>query len=143
MIDPRVAEILSRRPWRVRPERFALVGLPPGGQGAAAEAFARLQSPFAQLIVEPDLVTLALPEDAWAALRGAFPQAQVEASFRVISFDVDLPADLVGFLAAVSRALAEARVPILAICGYTKDYVMLRERHLDAALAAIERLAGG
>lgn len=143
MSDSRVPEILSRRPWHVRPERFVLVGLPPGARAPAAEAFARVRSPFAQLIVEPDMITLALPEDEWAALSQAFGQAQAEAPFRAISFEADLPADLVGFLAAVGRALAEAHVPILAVCGYAKDHLLVRERHLPAALDALERLAGG
>ena len=49
----------------------------------------------------------------------------------MISFDLDLPDDLVGFLAVASRALAEAGVPILAICGYTKDHILVREEHLE------------
>ena len=109
-----------------------------GAPGGCAPSPSR--SPFAQLIAEPDLLTLALPEREWQALAAGFPQAQAEAPFRVISFDLDLPADLVGFLAAVGAALAEAQVPILAICGYTKDHLMVRERHLPAALAALERL---
>jgi uncharacterized protein len=55
----------------------------------------------------------------------------------VISFDVDLPADLKGFLAAITGALATAGVPLLAICGYTKDHVLVREEHLDAAMQAV------
>ena len=140
MTDPRVHTILRRRPWRVRPEPFALAGLPPEAREQASQAVARSRAPFAQLIAEPDLLTLALPEREWQALAAGFPQAQTEAPFRVISFDLDLPADLVGFLAAVGAALAEAQVPILAICGYTKDHLMVRERHLPAALAALERL---
>lgn len=141
MSDPRVPQILSQRPWRVRDERFALVGLAPADRAAAAQVFAQLDSPFAHMIAEPGIITLLLPEAAWLPLRAAFPQAQAEAPFRVISFDVDLPADLVGFLAAVGGVLAAARVPILAVCGYTKDHVVVRERHLAAAQAAIESLA--
>ncbi len=140
MPDPRVSVILRLRPWLVRPEPFALVGLPPEAREPALQAFARSRSPFAQLIAEPDLITLVLPEPEWQSLAAGFPPALAEAPFRVITFDLDLPADLVGFLAAVSAALAEAQVPILAICGYAKDHLMVRERHLPAALAALERL---
>lgn len=142
MPDARVPAILRRRPWLVRPEPFALAGLPPEAREQALHALAGSRSPFAQLIAEPGMITLALPEGEWRALAPSFPQAQAESPFRVITFDLDLPADLVGFLAAVGAALAEAQVPILAICGYTKDHIMVRERHLPAALAALERLAG-
>jgi hypothetical protein len=94
-------------------------------------------APFIQLIAEPDVLTLLLPQSDWRVLKPAFPHARVQTPFRVISFDLDLPDDLVGFLAVASRALAEAGVPILAICGYSKDHILVREEHLDRALAAL------
>lgn len=142
MSDPRVAELLSRRPWLVRAEQLALVALPPTALAQAAQALADTGAPFAQLIAEPNMITLVLPDATWQSLRAGFPPAQVEAPFRAISFDIDLPADLVGFLAAVGRALADAGVPILAVCGYTKDHILVRERHLPAALTALDNLAG-
>lgn len=142
MSDPRVPAILRGRPWRVRPEHFALVGLPPSAYPAAAGLLAELRAPFTQLIAEPDIITLLLPAEAWQAQEAALPPAQFEQPFRIISFDVDLPPDLVGFLAAASAALAAAGVPILAVCGYTKDHIAVREQHLAATLAALEALAG-
>ena len=98
---------------------------------------ASVTAPFIQMIVEPDVLTLLLPQSDWRSLRPAFPRARIQQPFRVISFDLDLPDDLVGFLAVASRALADAGVPILAICGYTKDHILVREEHLDRALAAL------
>jgi hypothetical protein len=134
--------MLRQRPWSVRPERFVLAGVPPEARRAALAALADIDAPFAQLIVEPDLITILAPEQAWPSMRAQLAAARADAPFRVISFDLDLPADLVGFLAAVSQAIAGAGVPILAICGYTKDHMLVREQHLAAALGALEALAG-
>ncbi|HEX9441147.1 MAG TPA: ACT domain-containing protein, partial [Roseiflexaceae bacterium] len=76
----------------------------------------------------------------WRSRSPAFPRARTQGPFRVISFDLDLPDDLVGFLAAAGRAIADAGVPILAICAYAKDHIMVREPHLAAALAALDAL---
>jgi hypothetical protein len=141
MPDPRLSAILSQSRWQVRPARFVLVGLAPSERLVATRLLAGLTAPFAQLIFEPDVLTLVLPEANWQALSAAFPRARTQGPFRVISFNLDLPDDLVGFLAAVSRALADAGVPILAICGYAKDHVMVREEHVERALAAIQSLA--
>ena len=46
-----------------------------------------------------------------------------------------------GFLAAAARALAAARVPILAVCSFSKDHLLVREAQLAVALAALEALA--
>lgn len=126
--------------WHVRPDRFALVRLDPRERLLALRLLPGTVGEFTQLITEPDMLTLVLPERDWRAMRPAFPRAQVLFPQRVISFDVDLPADLVGFLAAISAALAEADVSLLAICGYAKDHVVVREPDLAAACAAIERL---
>jgi hypothetical protein len=142
MTDSRLAAILSQSRWVVRPERFVLAGLDPSERMVVVRLLAGVSAPFMQFIVEPDVLTLVLPEGEWRALSPAFPHARRQGPFRAISFDLDLPDDLVGFLAAVSRALAEAGVPILAICGYAKDHVLVREEHLEQALAAIAALAG-
>jgi hypothetical protein len=141
MTDPRISTLLRQARWRARPERFVLAGMTPSERLVVARVLPGVVASFMQLIVEPDMLTLLLPEAAWRSLKPAFPNARVQAPFRVISFDVDLPEDLVGFLAAASRALAAAGVPILAICGYSKDHIIVREEHLDQALSALDSLA--
>ena len=137
MTDSRISILLRQARWQARPERFVLAALDPNERVVIARLIAGVTAPFMQLIAEPDLLTLVLPKSDWRSLKPAFPHARVQEPFRVISFDLDLPNDLVGFLAVASRALAEAGVPILAICGYTKDHILVREEHLERALVAL------
>ena len=137
MIDPRIELLLGQARWQARPERFVLAALNPNERALALGLLASVAAPFMQMIAEPDVLTLLLPQSDWRSLRPAFPRARAQQPFRAISFDLDLPADLVGFLAVASRALADAGVPILAICGYTKDHILVREEDLDRALAAL------
>jgi hypothetical protein len=138
MTDPRISILLQQARWLPRPERFVLAALKPNERMLALRLLAGITAPFMQLIAEPGVLTLLLPQADWRSLKPAFPHARVQAPFRVINFDLDLPDDLVGFLAAASRALAEAGVPILAICGYSKDHILVREEHLERALAALQ-----
>jgi hypothetical protein len=140
MTDPRISALLRQARWQARPERFVLVGVDPSERLVVARLLAGVVASFMQLIVEPDMLTLLLPEADWRRLKPAFPNVRIQAPFRAISFDLDLPEDLVGFLAAASQALATAGVPILAICGYSKDHILVREEHLDRALAALDSL---
>ena len=142
MTDPRLASILAQRRWQVRPERFVVAGLAPEERALALRLLGSVAAPFLNVVVEPDVVTVVLPQPAWRELSPAFPRARVMAPYRAISFDLDLPSDLVGFLATASAALAAAGVPILAVCGYTKDHLLVRQADLDAALIALEALGG-
>jgi hypothetical protein len=140
MTDPRIATLLGQARWHARPERFVLAALRPNERVLVQGLLAGVTAPFMQLIAEPDVLTLLLPQSDWRVLRPAFPHARTQAPFRVISFELDLPDDLVGFLAVASRALADAGVPILAICGYSKDHMLVRDEHLQRALAALTAL---
>jgi uncharacterized protein len=141
MTDPRLTSIINQRRWRARPERFVLAALAPEERALVLRLLASVVAPFVNLVVEPNVITLVLPQPAWRELSPAFPRARVVAPYRAISFDLDLPGDLVGFLAAATRALADAGVPILAVCGYTKDHLLVREADLGAALAGLAALA--
>ncbi|GAB4197904.1 MAG: hypothetical protein OHK0022_16600 [Roseiflexaceae bacterium] len=136
-LDPRLAELLRQLSPRVRPERFALIGMHPRERPVALRLLGLVQSPFVQLISEPELLTLLLPERDWTELRPAFRAARVQSPLRAISFDVDLPDDLVGLMAALAGALAGAGVPLLAVCTFARDHLLVREADLERALAAL------
>src|SRR6266545_3697736 len=140
--DPRLAGILTGMQWRVWTEQFVLVGVDPREQLLAQRLLAGMIMPFMQYIVEPDMVTLVLPEEHWNRLRPAFPHAKIALQYRLISFELDLPPDLVGFMATLSGVLAGAGIPLLAICGFTKDHLLVREHDLEQALAALATLKG-
>jgi hypothetical protein len=138
--DARIPQILREMRWRIRPERFTLAGIEPHELPVALRLLASVTAPFFQLIVEPGMLTLVLPQEEWRALRPAFPSARVEQPLRLIAFDVDLPPDLVGFMALLSGALADEGVTLLVICSYARDSLLVREADLERAAAAIERL---
>lgn len=132
--------ILGQMSWRARPEQFVVVGLAPRELPLALRLLPGVNGAFWQLVTEPDMITLVLAEAEWRVMNQAFPHARVERHYRVISFESDLPDGLVGFMAAVSGALAGAGVPLLAICGYAKDHLLVRAEFLDVAMAAIADL---
>src|SRR5262245_19399062 len=141
-LNEQLSAVLAQISWRARPERFVVAGLESRERLLALRLLPGVTGPFWQLFVEPDMVTLVVAEAEWRAISHAFPHARVERHYRAISFEMDLPDGLVGFMAAVSGALARANVPLLAVCGYAKDHLLVREEYLDAALEAIEALVG-
>ena len=138
--NQQLREVLARLRWHARPERLVVAGVEPRERLLALRLLPGVAGSFWQLIVEPDIITLVLPESEWRAIGQAFPRARVERGYRAISFDLDLPDGLVGFMAAASGALAAAGVPLLAVCGFSKDHLLVREQHLAAALDAIAAL---
>jgi len=58
---------------------------------------------------------------------------------RLIVFDPVEP-DVVGFIAAVSRALALKGIPILAYSDYNRDYLLVPEENVGKAVEALEEI---
>jgi hypothetical protein len=61
---------------------------------------------------------------------------------RVILLEGRLGDDLVGFMAAVTAALAERGIWLLALGAATRDHLLVADDRLAEALAALASLAG-
>ena len=62
-----------------------------------------------------------------------------EDGFRCLEVNGPLPFDAVGVLASLTRPLAGARIPILAISTFDTDLLFVRQRQLAAAIRALRR----
>jgi Uncharacterized conserved protein len=94
---------------------------------------------FISLTRDKDEVTLIISESEWARIAHRFPMAQVQTGRRMIVFDTVLDFTVVGFIAEISRALAEAGISILNVSTYTTDIVLVHESKFDAAVVAVKQ----
>lgn len=129
-------EALASMRFVVEPGRFALLGFPEPPLAADYEA---LQPP-AQLIREADETSLLVGDGELSAALARHPGAQVEAGLVWIRFEAAMGWEVVGFLARVSSALAEAGVPIGAVCGYSRDHIFVAEGYLERVRATLAEL---
>ncbi|OGH04547.1 MAG: hypothetical protein A2W22_04755 [Candidatus Levybacteria bacterium RBG_16_35_11] len=53
--------------------------------------------------------------------------------YKAIELKVSVPFYSVGFLAAVTEAISKEGMDILIISTYSKDYILVREEHLEKA----------
>lgn len=65
---------------------------------------------------------------------------KAENGFKLITFDMVFPFTTVSFLAKVSKALADEKIPIFCISAYSTDHLLLKEKHLKKALTALRRI---
>jgi hypothetical protein len=123
---------------------YILVRLHPGAIVLAASVMAELAEPFSALVVDKDELTLLIPADSLPAFAPRFRDYRVsDAQYRLITFDVALDLALVGFLARVSQALADAGVSIVGFGSYSRDHVLVPTEQFDAAWATLEKLTTG
>lgn len=138
MTNP-VTEILRSATINVAPETYALVSLTDREWALLLgdpSASPRMSVPF-MIFKDRFEVTLLLDDADAAALRSALESPRIENGFRLLTFDVELDFSVSGFIAEVSRVLAEAKVPIVALSSFSRDHLLIKQTDLAAALRAL------
>lgn len=132
-----LAEALASMRFRVDPEPYVLLRFDPE---TAASVVAQLAvaptEGLLQCVLERDAVTVFVPEREESRFAGFTLTGRIEGQ-RLVTFETPMTWDVVGFLARASSALAEAGVPLGAICGFDRDHLFVHERQLDRAREAL------
>lgn len=123
---------------------YIVVRLPAKAVMAAAGVIAEIAEPFSSVIVDRDEVSLVIPEEAFDDFRARLVGCEVGAiTYRLITFDVVLPLNLVGFMAAVSSVLAEAGISIMAYAAFSRDHLLVPVDQYEQAITLLEQLKAG
>ncbi len=118
--------------------RFTIASIPLDQHAAAVSCLGDI-SGFVQLTCDKQEVTLIVAEEVWEQLAPNFPGAAVEGKRRMIRFDTVLDFSVVGFIAEISSALADADISILSLSTYSTDSVLVHESRFDDAVAAVKQ----
>ena len=134
-----VGQILRNTRVTVSPETFAVVSVTDEGWMALlsdASLSPRMTAPF-MIFKDANEVTLVLDEHDLRNMRTGLSEAKIAGGYRLLTFETVLELSVVGFLAEVSRILADAGVPILPLSAYSRDHLLIRQPDLAAALKAL------
>ena len=135
----KAAEFLRQTRIEVAPETFFLVSL--AHQEwikllESPELSPRMTAPF-MIFRDKFEVTLLLDETDFGTIRHAIRDAKIEGSFRLLTFDIELNFTIVGFLAEITKILAEAEIPILALSAFSRDHLLIKQIDLAKALKVL------
>lgn len=64
----------------------------------------------------------------------------IEKDWRIITFDMELPFELVGFLARISTVLAEEGISVFVISAYSTDHILVKDENLSRAVKKLEEM---
>jgi hypothetical protein len=135
-LNGRGREIWGRTRLHVWPERYVLVSVPLARLADAAALVAR-SAGFAALVAERDEVSVTVAGASWAG-SGLDGSARSRGALRAITLDIDIDLDVCGYLAPAATLLAEAGVPIVPQCAFSKDHILVPEEKLELAVRVLE-----
>ena len=132
-------ELLRSAKVEVAAETFALVGMTRSGLLELlgdSSLSPRMSAPF-MIFLDAHEVTLIVDDIDLANMRRGLRRARIENGYRMVTFDVVLDLSVVGFMAEVSRILADAGVAILPLSAYSRDSLLIKQNDLATALKAL------
>ena len=132
-------QLLQKSRVEVAPETFSLVSLQHDDWRkllADPALSPRMTAPF-MILMDKHEVTLLLDEIDFGTIRHAIRDAKIEGGYRLLTFDIALDLNVVGFMAQISRILAEANVPIMALSAFSRDHLLIKQNDLANALKAL------
>ncbi len=136
-----VADILKQADLYSDDIEYILIRLPAQAIIVAAGILAEVGEPFAALIADKDEVTLVIAQDVLEEFSGRLRGHAVSATtYRLITYDIPLDLSLVGFMATVSSALAQAGISIMPLAAYSRDHILVQSSQFDAAMQTLKTL---
>jgi hypothetical protein len=134
-----VTNLLKKTRIEVSPETYYLVSLRHDDWRKLLEnpeLSPRMTAPF-MILLDKYEVTLLLDETDYQTCRYAIRDAKVEGNFRLLTFDLVLDFTVVGFMAAISKILAEADISIMALSAFSRDHLLIKQNDLAKALKVL------
>jgi hypothetical protein len=134
-----VREILRRTKIEVTPEMFTLLSLQHEDWLKLlenSELSPRMTAPF-MIFRDKFETTMLLDETDFGTLRHAVRDAKIERNFRLLTFDFVMDFTVIGFLAEVTRILAEAEISIVALSAFSRDHLLVKQEDLAKALKVL------
>lgn len=132
-------ELLKAARIEVAPETFFLISLTHGEWLKLLEnpeLSPRMTTPF-MIFRDKWEVTMLIDEIDFGTIRRAIREAKTEGNFRLLSFDVELGFETIGFLAQISKILAEAGISIVALSAFSRDHLLIKQEDLPKALKVL------
>ena len=139
MANTKVTELLRRTKVEVAPETFFLVGMRHEDWKRLLENPELSPRPDAAFMLLRDAyeVTLLVEEEDWQTMRHAARDARVEGKFRLVTLNIELAWNVVGYLARVAEILADAGISVGALSAFSRDHLLVRQDDLGQALRVL------
>lgn len=114
-------------------DRFAVCRL--GPDAAIPVDLLQAQPGFLSITRTADELSIVCPQEL------APVGAKVQPGWRAFKVEGPLDFSLTGIIATLTAPLAEAKISVFTVATYDTDYLLVQERDLEAAIAALSRVS--
>jgi uncharacterized protein len=139
-----VQDLLRQAKVEVAPATYVIAGLRHADWVRLLEnpeLSPKTDAPF-MILRDSSEVTLVVEEEDWQRIRHAVRDAKVETGYRLVTLDVVLPWNTVGFLARITEILAAVNVSVGVLSSFSRDHLLIKQADLGLALKELGKHVG-
>ena len=137
-----VKELLSRTEIQLDTEEYIIVSLRLEQEKKARESLNSLAS-FSSITYDYKEVSIVAKNTEWNKVKKNFTDYEKTGPYKLITFNIVLDLSIVGFMATVSKKLADAGISIYAISTYLRDHILVQSEDAENAVRVLENLIIG
>lgn len=80
--------------------------------------------------------------EQWTGSHALFSKdcIDIDRDWKIITFDMELPFELVGFISTIASALAKERISIFVISAFSTDHLMVKNSDLEDTINVLTKL---
>ena len=143
-VEKTVSDLLRETKIEVSPATFVVIGITHQDWARLLEnpeLSPRVDAVF-MILRDDKEVTLMMEDDDWQRVRHAVRDAKIERDFRLLTFNVELPWNVVGYLARITEILAAAGISVGALSSFSRDHLLIKQDQLGTALRVLGEHVG-
>ena len=131
-------QLLKRTKLKLLKDKYSIVGIPIKQFNKLD--FKKFQKKFFSVVYGDKEITLIINEKNWNSIKNNFKRYKVEKNYRILTLDVNLSLDVVGYLAVISTILASNKISIGVISSYSKDHLLIKNKDVKKALKVLKEI---
>ncbi|MDH5404892.1 MAG: ACT domain-containing protein [Candidatus Heimdallarchaeota archaeon] len=91
-------------------------------------------------IIEENEITIVMEQSRATHYIPSHEIYEIDRNWKIIRFDMELPFGLIGFLATISKALAESEIAIFVISAFSTDHILIKVDQIDKTMKVLNNL---
>ncbi len=123
-------KLLGKTKLVVLPEDYFLVRLPVETEPIPVEWYKPAGTHFGAIIREAHEITLVVARRKWLRMQRIFDDFDVSEPMKVITFDIKLSLNVYGYIAAISKVLADAKISVVPMSSFNRDHILVSKKNL-------------
>jgi hypothetical protein len=131
-LQPELLHLLAQTDLFTDGKTYVLVKIGAAQVEYIAQEPSAWPEPFWACMHDKDEVSLVLTQEAFARSLSISP-LDISSPYRLITFDIRLDWDVVGYLAALTAVLAEAGISIFALSAFSRDHLFVPQVDFNRA----------